>query len=248
MSETTKDLMEQFIRLEALMHRYQLYSHKHQGPFGNPHRGQGRVLAILKMQPEISQKELGYLLDMRNQSLGELLGKLERSGYITRTPSETDRRTTNIKLTPQGAKAAAETDANQDADSLFACLSDEEQANLSDYLERMIVALEQKMTEGEQDFAGGMDGWCGGDFGGHRPPHGRGPGEFDFRRDIRHFGGLHSALHRMGHGPVPGGMPGAEWFNPDGNGPDPNRDGCDEHRRDGHWGDHPKDKGEPDQK
>lgn len=33
------------------------------------HIGQGRVLAILKLKPEISQRDLSYLLDMSKQSL-----------------------------------------------------------------------------------------------------------------------------------------------------------------------------------
>jgi DNA-binding MarR family transcriptional regulator len=81
-----------FARLEMLMRRSHMHKFRSHGPFGNPHGGQGRVMAILKMQPEIGQKELGYLLDMSKQSLAELLGKLEKSGYITRTQSEQDHR------------------------------------------------------------------------------------------------------------------------------------------------------------
>lgn len=148
MSEQFKDLMELFIRADALLHRYQGTYFRNFGPFASPHKGQGRVLSLLKLQPEITQKELGYLLDMRNQSLGELLGKLERSGYITRTPSEKDRRVMNIKLTEEGAKAAEQLDGKQDdVNQIFSCLSDEEQAVLSDYLERLIDALEKTFEE-----------------------------------------------------------------------------------------------------
>lgn len=148
MSEQFKDLMELFIRADALLHRYQGTYFRNFGPFASPHKGQGRVLSLLKLQPEITQKELGYLLDMRNQSLGELLGKLERNGYITRTPSEKDRRVMNIKLTEEGAKAAAQLDGKQeDVNQIFSCLSEEEQAVLSDYLERLIDALEKTFEE-----------------------------------------------------------------------------------------------------
>ncbi|WP_394925489.1 MarR family winged helix-turn-helix transcriptional regulator [uncultured Robinsoniella sp.] len=148
MSEQFKDLMELFIRADALLHRYQGTYFRNFGPFASPHKGQGRVLSLLKLQPEITQKELGYLLDMRNQSLGELLGKLERSGYITRTPSKKDRRVMNIKLTEEGAKAAEQLDGKQDdVNQIFSCLSDEEQAVLSDYLERLIDALEKTFEE-----------------------------------------------------------------------------------------------------
>jgi len=77
-------LMEQFSRAAMLLHRYTHHSRRTQGPFEDPHRGQGRILALLKVKPEISQRELSYLLDIRNQSLSELLTKLEKAGYISR--------------------------------------------------------------------------------------------------------------------------------------------------------------------
>lgn len=148
MNDQIKDLMELFTRADALLHRYQGAYFRNFGPFSSPHKGQGRVLSLLKLQPEITQKELGYLLDMRNQSLGELLGKLERNGYITRTPSEKDRRVMNIRLTDDGSKAAEELGGKQDdVNQIFFCLSDEEQAMLSDYLERLINALEKTFEE-----------------------------------------------------------------------------------------------------
>ncbi len=164
MSDENKDLMEQFMKLEGLLHRYLMFNLRNHGPFGNPHRGQGRVLSILKMKPELSQKELGYLLDMRNQSLGELLNKLEKSGYITRTPSEEDRRTTNIRLTPEGEEAASAADEAKHEDDIFSSLNEEEQAQLSSYLDKIIAKLEALFTGAEQDmqdFGEHMRGWFG---------------------------------------------------------------------------------------
>jgi DNA-binding MarR family transcriptional regulator len=157
---------EQLARIQWLMHRYRLQKHRMFGPMGDPHRGQGRVLSLLKLQPEISQKDLGYLLDMRPQSLGELLTKLERAGYITRTPSEADRRVLNIQLTEEGRKAA-DAKAEPDNDSIFDCLSPEEQANLGDYLDRIILALEQALDDPQQEPGFGF-GWG---FGRHGRPH-----------------------------------------------------------------------------
>src|SRR5471030_1811846 len=110
MNEDKIDLIEEFVRVQWLFHRYHQQNHTHHGPMGDPTRGQGRVLTILKMQPEISQKDLSYLLDMRPQSLGEILSKFEKSGYITRTPSETDRRVMNIKLTKNGIETIGTTE------------------------------------------------------------------------------------------------------------------------------------------
>jgi len=153
MKETKRELIERFTRLGALFHRYHLHRFKTHGPFVNPHRGQGRVLSILKMQPEISQKDLSYLLDMSKQSLAELLGKLEKSGYVTRTQSEQDRRAYLIKLTDEGRENLSETVEADETDDMreigkgFDCLNEEEQQNLSEYLERIIAEMEKQMAD-----------------------------------------------------------------------------------------------------
>ena len=138
MSNLRKEVFERLLHLQMILHRYQMQNLKNWGPFSNPRRGQGRILSILKMKPEISQKELTYLLDMSKQSLAELLSKLEKSGYIMREPSEEDRRVSNIKLTDKGAAAASEMeDEAQDMGDLLDCLSDEEVNTLNEYLKRI---------------------------------------------------------------------------------------------------------------
>ncbi len=178
MNENKVNLMKQLFRMNVLMHRYQSYIFRTYGPFGNPHRGQGRILSLLKIKPEISQKELSYLLDMRSQSLGELLVKLERNGLITRTPSQADRRVMEIKLTAEGEKIAIQSEQHKmDDNKLFNCLNEEEQAKFAEYLSRIIDELKKKL---------GQDDICGRDFGGpwsekgHFPPF---PHPFDKMRD-----------------------------------------------------------------
>jgi DNA-binding MarR family transcriptional regulator len=105
---------------------------------GNPYRGQGRVLKLLKLKPETTQKELSDLLDMRPQSLGDLLNILEQIGYITRRPSENDKRAMMIRLTEKGANEEIGDEKQLGFDSLFNCLSEEEQARLREYLKRII--------------------------------------------------------------------------------------------------------------
>ncbi|MEA4894872.1 MAG: MarR family transcriptional regulator [Oscillospiraceae bacterium] len=140
MSGNESGLLEKFNAVSKLLSRYQLWQYRKFGPSGDPHRGQGRVLAILKLQPEISQKELGYLLDMRNQSLGELLVKLEKSGAITREPAEEDRRSMNIRLTEYGAKLGGHRKPD-DIGRVFDCLSTGEQEKLSEILDRLSAEL-----------------------------------------------------------------------------------------------------------
>ena len=148
-----KSLMDLFNRAVTPMRRYPRHWPRHHG---DPHRGQGRLLSILKIKPDISQKDLGYLLDMRGSSLGELLVKLERAGYITRTPAEEDRRIINIHLTERGAAAAEQAEKRQaDTGRLFDCLSQEEQASLSGYLKRLIMRMDEELSALYE--AGGTD-------------------------------------------------------------------------------------------
>jgi DNA-binding MarR family transcriptional regulator len=176
MSEERKQVLKRLIRLQRLLHRYQVQNFMSFGPWGNPQRGQGRVLSILKLKPEISQKELSYLLDMSKQALAELLEKLEKNGYIVREVSEEDRRSFNIKLTEEGAKiAGAMDDTPPELEKMLDVLSDEELRNLGDYLERMTQRLEEQ-SGGEDDdwrrqmaerFMEHQGRHCGGP--GHRP-------------------------------------------------------------------------------
>lgn len=148
MDNKNKKLLKQLLQLNALLHRYEHHIHKENGPLGNPNRGQGRVLALLKLKPEISQKELTFLLNMRPQSLGELLVKLERSGLITRTPSEEDKRVMIVTLTPEGEKASADADLkHSEMDTLFDDFNPEEQEQFSNYINRLIVKLEAELKD-----------------------------------------------------------------------------------------------------
>lgn len=65
-------------------------------------RGQGRVLKALALVPEISQKDLMVLLDMRQQSLAELLAKLEAKGLVER-PNQKKKASLRARLRCIGA-------------------------------------------------------------------------------------------------------------------------------------------------
>lgn len=146
MDKKKSDLSKQFIGLTWLMHKYHQRSHhKMFGAGILPHRGQGRVIKLLKIHPKINQKDLSYLLDIRPQSLGELLSKLEKNGYISRTPSETDKRAMIIELTEKGTELPDEAELDFDFNSVFDCLNDEEQNVLSEYIERITKSLKEKI-------------------------------------------------------------------------------------------------------
>ena len=148
MNEIVITINEQLQQLQMLMHRT-MFSHF--GKMHNPHRGQGRVLALLKMKPEISQKELTYLLNMSKQAVAELIAKLERGNYITREPSEADKRVMTINLTEKGAKAVTDADDNAlETTKIFDCLNDDELDTFSNYLGRIIKRYEEQFPD--EDF------------------------------------------------------------------------------------------------
>lgn len=167
---TSEDLVERFITLESLLHRHFQKNRQGRGPASNPHKGQGRVLSLLKLQPIITQKELSFLLDMRPQSLGELLGKLENAGYITRKPAEEDRRIMTITLTEAGKKAADELAEPQAEKSIFDHLSELEQQQFGQTMTKLIVELEKEVPE---EARRGFSGHHGGPRG-HFDPHSMG--------------------------------------------------------------------------
>lgn len=141
-------LLEEYSEFERTFRRYQDFKNKKQGPLGNPHRGQGRILALLQLQPEITQKELTFLLDMRPQSLGELLAKLEAKGYLTRRPSTKDRRVMVIQLTEEG-KAAAEVATSSETGNVFQQLSQIEKSQLSNILGKLTETMNKELPEEE---------------------------------------------------------------------------------------------------
>lgn len=196
MNTEKMDLIGLFGQMEWLLHRYY---HQHRvdfGPMGKPRRGQGRVLSILKMKPEITQKELTDLLDMRPQSLGELLNRMEQNGYITRTSSEKDRRVIDIKLTEAGMDAANQ-DQQPDFNEIFDGLSTAEQNTLSEYLYRIIDSLEQKL-EADQT-AKDFDGYSHKQGWGHHSGYGHTYGHGGWTGADRHMDQDHSRFGDFPH-------------------------------------------------
>ncbi len=209
MEEQERDLQELFMETGRLMHRYHMMLRSRNEGGYDPGRGQGRILALLKRTPGVSQKEMAWILDLRQQSLGEQLKKLEQNGLITRTPSETDRRAMVVELTEKGRNMEFETDLSDD---VFSCLDEEERAALSGYLVRVADRLEELTAEGPVDGAGdagpsegagpreggrirGRHGPWGGRQSAGGPPHGEGPGRG------RHGPGTGPREGGRGHGP-----------------------------------------------
>jgi DNA-binding MarR family transcriptional regulator len=113
-------------------------------------RGQGRVIALLKMQPEVTTGDMVYLLGISPQSLNTLLVKLEKNGIITRTPAEDDRRKVVVRLTEKGKNEPQE---GAPFENLFDALSAEEQARLDEIIDKLIAALESTGEWAREDIS-----------------------------------------------------------------------------------------------
>lgn len=107
---------------------------------------QQRIVITLNDIGSITQSELTHHLGIQPGSASEVLGKLEIAGLITRTPSETDRRTTDVALTEAGKAAAEEASAQrqQRHEQMFSCLSDDEKAALVSALEKINTFWDQQ--------------------------------------------------------------------------------------------------------
>lgn len=147
------ELYEKVARLQWLLHKNQIHQAHPRSNLADVTRGQGRILAALKMQDGISTKELSYILGLAVSSLNEFLAKLEKRGYITRVPFENDKRVILVKLTKKGrAEQQIPFDQDGNFDAIFDCLTEDEQKNLNTYLDKLIDALGAKLGFDEEEF------------------------------------------------------------------------------------------------
>ncbi len=113
---------------------------------------QKRILIILNEVGTITQRTLTDRLGVQPGSASEVIAKLENAGLITRTLSESDRRTTDIALTEAGKKLADEALAqrNKRHEEMFACLSDTEKSELLTLLEKINLDWETRYSNIEK--------------------------------------------------------------------------------------------------
>ena len=145
------NLYEKLTRLQWLLHIHQMDSYRRGGHLADTTRGQGRILAALQMKDGISTKDLSYLLGLAVSSLNEFLSKLEKGGYITREPSDQDKRIMLVRLTEKGKSQQNQPNETAAPGDIFECLSDDEQAVLSAFLDKLIDALGEKLGFGDNE-------------------------------------------------------------------------------------------------
>ncbi len=99
-----------------------------------------RILRLIGEDEAISQNKLAAYLSIRPQSLSEMLVKLEKDGYISRTKNERDKRETLVSLTEEGKRRSKEVQsarAGQLSDFLSP-LTQEEREQLFALIEKLI--------------------------------------------------------------------------------------------------------------
>ena len=107
---------------------------------------QKRILIILHEVGKITQRALTERLGIQPGSASEVIAKLESAELITRTPSESDRRTADIQLTDKGRELASQA-VNQRRhrhEEMFSCLSKDEKTELLTLLEKINTDWEQR--------------------------------------------------------------------------------------------------------
>ena len=148
--ERKNNLTNALLETHHLLRRYNMIWYGKNFGGLDPRQGQGRILTALRRMNSVTQKELGFILDIRPQSLGELLQKLESNGYVTRHRSTTDKRSLIVELTEKGETFQLQ---KPDYEELFVGLSAQEKKYLKSSLEKISAQLTELIDkETEDDF------------------------------------------------------------------------------------------------
>ena len=143
-------LIDTFLGNYRLMHNYDMLWYRKNFGGLDPKQGQGRILFALQRAKSIPQKDLGLQLDIRPQSLGELLHKLEANGYIVRKRSTTDKRALIVELTEKGENFQLN---RPDYSELFRDMSAKERTELKKSLKKISERLAGLIElENEEEF------------------------------------------------------------------------------------------------
>ena len=97
------------------------------------------LAALYRRRDGVTMSELSRLLLVSNGNATAVVDRLEGDGLVKRTPSDSDRRTVFVALTPDGLQRfeglAAEHEA--EVDEVFAHISDADLDSLTEILKRM---------------------------------------------------------------------------------------------------------------
>lgn len=99
------------------------------------------MAALYRRRDGVTMTELSRMLLVSNGNATTVVDRLEQTGLVRRTPSETDRRTVFVALTPAGVAQFETLAAGHEAEvsRLFARLSETDLDTLTDILKRMVA-------------------------------------------------------------------------------------------------------------
>ncbi|QRZ14481.1 MarR family transcriptional regulator (plasmid) [Paracoccus methylovorus] len=100
------------------------------------------MAALYRRREGITMTELSRMLLVSNGNATAVVDRLEKDGLARRTPSETDRRTVLVALTPEGLAVfeGLAVDHEAEVNRIFAGLGEEDIDLLTEILKRMGVA------------------------------------------------------------------------------------------------------------
>lgn len=151
MSEFTKDLMRQLRFISSASNAFMSTRQKL--------TGQQRVLAILVKEDGLIQSQLAEILDIRPSSLAELMKKMEKSNDVLRKEEKHDKRIKRVFLTEKGRQKAKKiSHVGEDmSEAFFAGLTEEEQANFSEYMQKISAGWQEEFQKQAGRFIDPMD-------------------------------------------------------------------------------------------
>ena len=113
--------------------------------------GRGRLMGLLNDEGPMSQSRLADRLEIRPQSLSEMLTKIEGEGLILRRQSEEDKRQTIVELTEAGKTRVEQFRVmhRRHAEEFLGPLSEEEKQSLAGILKKLIeTRIEEEKKQG----------------------------------------------------------------------------------------------------
>ena len=140
MSDLSKRRLKMWIRLlgvtrmsEATLREYLRVNHDTTLPRFDV------MAALYRSREGVTMSELSRMLLVSNGNATAVVDRLEADAMVRRTPSDTDRRTVFVALTPEGLTAfeAMAQQHEAEVDKLFAGLSDADLDSLTEILKRM---------------------------------------------------------------------------------------------------------------
>lgn len=109
------------------------------------YRSQHQILMFLANNPQASQKEIAEFLGVSTATIAVTLKKLEKAGYILRTPDPKDNRCNQIHLSRKGEEIVTQSHEifYRVEEAMFLGFDDDEKEKLKNFFVRICENLEK---------------------------------------------------------------------------------------------------------